>query len=352
MYPIEYVILTLRIYNHANKTKFMNIKTLLPFTGISRKTLYEWKNKYYNDPKYKSVISFISDENKSDDNNIYNTDGENKLINTLPKRIFNRSIYSRKVNDDCIQYIINHTIEKKVINVKKIKLYIKKNFKISISKGKIYHILKENKVSFKKAQKNTYLYDVNKLKEDKERLKREILETNNNLNYTDEMSVCCGLKPDYGWSIKGKDCVIDQPNTYCKRGYDRHSCVMTMTKNKIINYRIKKGSYNAKSFKNYMEHTVNKMGTSTPFMDNAKIHKADILNKYFKKKNIKVIYNVPYSPKFNPIEYVFNTLKEQLKRKMITNISGLRRYLKKYVNEINKKGLEKYCDHATKNLFD
>ena len=105
MYPIEYVILTLRIYNHANKTKFMNIKTLLPFTGISRKTLYEWKNKYYNDPKYKSVISFISDENKSDDNNIYNTDGENKLINTLPKRIFNRSIYSRKVNDDWMQLL-------------------------------------------------------------------------------------------------------------------------------------------------------------------------------------------------------------------------------------------------------
>ena len=71
-----------------------------------------------------------------------------------------------------------------------------------------------------------------------------------------------------------------------------------------------------------MEHTVNKMGTSTPFMDNAKIHKADI---------------VPYSPTFNPIEYVFNTLKEQLKRKMITNISGLRRYLKNFVNEINKK---------------
>ena len=54
------------------------------------------------------------------------------------------------------------------------------------------------------------------------------------------MSVCCGLKFDYGWSIKGKVCAIDQPNTYCKRGYDRHSGVMTMTKNKIINYRIKK----------------------------------------------------------------------------------------------------------------
>ena len=29
MYPIEYVILTSRIYNHANKTKFMNISPFL-----------------------------------------------------------------------------------------------------------------------------------------------------------------------------------------------------------------------------------------------------------------------------------------------------------------------------------
>jgi hypothetical protein len=40
-------------------------------------------------------------------------------------------------------------------------------------------------------------------------------------------------------------------------GYHRHSCVMT--KNKIINYRIKRESYNGKCFKNYIEHTVNKM---------------------------------------------------------------------------------------------
>ena len=348
MYPIEYVILSLKVYTHLHNSKIMNIKTLLPFLGISRKTLYEWKNKYYSDPNYKSAFTFIFDENKSNEN----VDNKNKLINTFPKRLFNRSIYPRKVNDECIQYIVNHTLEKKVINVKKIKIYIKKTFKISISKGKIYHILKKNKISFKKAQKNTYLYDINKLSEDKERLKKEILETNHDLNYTDEMSVCCGLKPEYGWSMKGKDCVIDQPNTYGKRGYDRHSCVMTMTKNKIINYRIKKGSYNGKSFKNYIEHTVNKMGTSIPFMDNAKIHKTNILNAFLVKKNIKIIYNVPYSPKFNPIEYVFNTLKEQLKREIVTNLSGLRRFLKKFVNEINVKGLEKYCEHTRKNLFD
>jgi transposase len=39
-------------------------------------------------------------------------------------------------------------------------------------------------------------------------------------------------------------------------------------------------------------------------MDNAKIHHTKKLKEYINKKNIKVLYNIPYCPEFNPIENI------------------------------------------------
>ena len=50
-------------------------------------------------------------------------------------------------------------------------------------------------------------------------------------------------------------------------------------------------------------------------MDNAKIHRFILLQRYLvNNPNIKVIYNVPYSPESNPIEFVFNDLKSFLRK--------------------------------------
>ena len=411
MYPSEYMILVLRIYAHIYETNIMSMKELLPIMGIVRTTFYDWKNIYYSDPLYKHAIFNIVNDKKFNNKKINNNKKrinryadngdeiigdkiigdeligdeligdeligdeligdeligdeiigneliEDKIIGdpvitlkNLPKRVFNKSCFSKKVTDECINYIISHTLEKKVINTNFIKKYIKKHFSISITANYIYALLKKHKITYKKAQKNTYLYNTNKLTNDKERLKNEILNVDYDLNYTDEMSVCCGLKPDYGWSKSGEDCIIDQPKTYCGRGYFRHSCVMTITKDKIINYRLKKGSFNGKSYFNYMRNTINKMGSTIPFMDNAKIHKSLELKEYLNDHDKYIIFNVPYSPKFNPIEFVFNTLKEKIRRAMITNVSSLRRFIRKFVNEVNEVGLKGYCDKARFNLF-
>ena len=88
--------------------------------------------------------------------------------------------------------------------------YIIKQFKIRIGYKHIYYILKTNNITFKKAQKNAYLYDTTKFTESKERLKKEMQEVNHKINYSDETSLSLCTKPDYGWSPKGKDCIIKQ----------------------------------------------------------------------------------------------------------------------------------------------
>ncbi len=77
-------------------------------------------------------------------------------------------------------------------------------------------------------------------------------------------------------------------------------------------------------------------------MDNAKIHHYKELKQLVKKKNIKIIYNVPYSPEYAPIELYHNTLKNKLYQCTIDSLEDLQIEVNKVVNEINKKGCHKY----------
>ena len=87
-------------------------------------------------------------------------------------------------------------------------------------------------------------------------------------------------------------------------------------------------------------------------MDNARIHTAMISKACYIKHNKVPIFNVAYCPQFNPIELLFNTLKAQIKRNNIKSESSFRRLLRKLIKEINKCGLENYCNKAHDTLFN
>jgi transposase len=47
-------------------------------------------------------------------------------------------------------------------------------------------------------------------------------------------------------------------------------------------------------------------------MDNARTHHTKLFKKSIKSKNLKIIYNIPYHSKYNPIEYVFSLLRRDI----------------------------------------
>jgi len=69
------------------------------------------------------------------------------------------------------------------------------------------------------------------------------------------------------------------------------------------------------------------------------IHRTKIISDNIKSR---MIYNVPYSPQFNPIEYVNNELKRQIYTENIKNEKELRRFVK----ENNKNGYRGYFNKA------
>ena len=63
----------------------------------------------------------------------------------------------------------------------------------------------------------------------------------------------------------------------------------------------------------------------------------------------KFIYNVPYSPKYNPIEYVFNKKKKLIKEN-VRNINELVKFLESYDTK-NDKTYDNYYKKSFYHLY-
>jgi len=303
-YSIDFVKHILRIYKNKNKQNTM-IKDILETANIARSTLYEWVN-------------------KSD--TLINCKKRNKILR-------NKNI---KVSEKCSNMIINYMSQNKNhSSIKKLKKIIKRTCKINISKSHIYNVLKDNKITNKKIQEDHCPYSDKVLKEKLIIVKNQVDNANGNVIYIDESSVEISIKKKYGWSKKGKRCVIK--NT-CGKHF-RVSLLLAITKYGCLDYSIKKGTFNAKTFRKFLKYKLkNGLGCKF-FMDNAKIHHAKILEQDLKDN---IIYNVPYHSELNPIEMVFNTLKSYLKTINVNSVKTIRKHMNIFMSQINKISLEKY----------
>ena len=57
-------------------------------------------------------------------------------------------------------------------------------------------------------------------------------------------------------------------------------------------------------------------------MDNLSAHKTQEVLQYMHENDIKYIFNVPYSPDFNPIEAVFSKVKSFFKKRKLSAIAN------------------------------
>lgn len=123
---------------------------------------------------------------------------------------------------------------------------------------------------------------------------------------------------------------------------------MTINTKKITSFKLVNSSFNGKKFNDFIKQ--NKYNGKCLFMDNARIHHNREFKKYAQENNCSLIYNVPYCPKYNPIEYVFSVIKFEIKKREITTYNELNNELKKIVRKLNKKSFTKYYNHAYNEL--
>jgi len=216
---------------------------------------------------------------------------------------------------DYDEIIIDYVVKNKIINCRKIYSIIKNKFNKNISRRTIYNILKRNNITYKKAQTNKYSYSKDKFNKDVNKVRSLIKCRKNRIISVDETSIDFIVPSNYGWSKKGTKCTFKISN----KRY-RVSLLLAISKNKIVNYHIKEGSFKSDDFNDFMNETVNLNGHYRYFMDNAKIHHNRFMNPDIKSK---IIYNLPYCPSYNPIEYFFNTFKKEFRKVNITENNNI-----------------------------
>jgi len=186
-----------------------------------------------------------------------------------------------------------------------------------------------------------------KFKKEAKRLKIEIDKIDNNFTSIDESGFYLNTCSNKGWSEKGTKCTIKTTFNIS----NKYSVVMGISKNKINSYKLIKGSCNASKFNNFIkDDLIPNMENNVLFMDNYSIHKTKQLKEILIENDKTSLFNIPYSPQFNPIEYLFNSIKADIKKNNITTYDKLDKCMKQFVNKTNKIGFEKYFEHTYNNL--
>ena len=317
MYSEDYILNAVRLYK-TRKLYNLSVINVLKILNIARSTLYCW-------------IYTFSDK-------IYTSNNVTKISKQ----------YKSKINEECVRHICDEVKTKKIINMKQICKNIESNFNITISKGHIYKILKENNITYKQIQKSKYNKSDEEFEQNKTDMKNKITNAKRNIISIDETSIELGMRMNKGWAEKGERCELKVTN---KR--KRYTLVLAINKTKVIGYKLVENGMNGEQYKNFVTEQLLIKNKATLLMDNARIHHYKKLKEIMEEKNRKIIYNIPYCPQFNPIEYVFNVMKKEIRQNSnIDTYNDLKKFINKFVKKMNISGFKNFFEKSYQNLFN
>lgn len=303
MYSSEFLNSILKTYYNREDLN-LKVNTILNIFGIAKSTLYEWI--------------------------------KNKPLIINGKRTFNKKYPLHEYD----RLVVNHVIKNKIIDHQKIIDKVKNKYNKTISRNIIYKILKRNNITRKRVQTKKCNYRLqSKYDLQLKHLRKSIKTRKKRIISLDETSIDFIVPCNYGWSKKGTKCT-----RYISHERYRVSLLIAISMNKIINYHIKEGTFNMYDFNNFMDEIHIDNGYYRYLMDNAKIHHNKMMDDRIRDK---IVYNVPYCPEYNPIEYFFNTLKQKVKKLNINNISKLQDLLDKNMSKLR---FDKYFEKSYSNL--
>ena len=125
----------------------------------------------------------------------------------------------------------------------------------------------------------------------------------------------------------------------------------------IEHFRVFEQSVNVDKFKEYLSElrAANGLDKICLFMDNLSAHTSERAKKAMRDHGFRFVYNVPYSPDYNPIEFVFSLVKRNFKHMRAKKLTGLiqdshETMVAKAVRKIKKKDVISCVNHVVKLL--
>ena len=92
-------------------------------------------------------------------------------------------------------------------------------------------------------------------------------------------------------------------------------------------------------------------------MDNLSVHHNSEVLATMERLNFKYIFNAPYSPEFNPIEFVFAKVKRYFKSQKLRQIvnnkhTTVENLISESFAQVTKEDVENCCRHTMNNLLN
>ena len=145
----------------------------------------------------------------------------------------------------------------------------------------------------------------------------------------DEISFDTNISAEYGWNYSGERIHKNVCATW-----KRFTAICAVTNKKILEVYVIRKSANKEDFLFFIKKVMKKIKNKYLLLDNASIHHAKIVKKCVSETNNKLLFNVPYSPEFNPIEKNFSKVKTIVRYK---NNNNNEQKLLKNINSAFKK---------------
>jgi len=264
-----------------------SVHSVLQIFHISKSTLFNWVNLYRN-----NLFSPVQ--------NI-------------------RSFYNSKFSA-IKSFVQTYVLKRKNFKMFLLKRYIFSHFKCNVSSSSIYSILKQFKITHKKFSKHI---NKNNSKSKLTDFFKQIKSIDSSkIISIDESSFDVFISPSYGWQRKGQK--LYKYFKYSQR--KRITLTLAVTNKRIIGFNIIDGSSNLSNFISFLSSFLPFYKNYTLLMDNVNFHHSKSVTNYVNNSKNSILYNVPYNPETNPIEFVFKIIKDFVKTNMLsvkTNIKNL-----------------------------
>jgi transposase len=231
---------------------------------------------------------------------------------------------------------------------------------LSVSQPTICRALKKIGITYKKI---TYQASEQLRQQNKEKIKHFIDKiipslSQSNIFFLDECGFHLNLAPRRGYYLKGSRLISQKPGD---KGKNHTLIFLTQITNgkKIIHSKLIEGGMKTKEFYEFLTefNPPNNGKQNCLIMDNLSVHKAkqsclklglSTIEELLASKNIKPIYLPSYTPEINPVEKMFNIVRQHIEKSRPRIKEKLISFIEERIKFFHDEDLTKYLKNSLK----
>ena len=153
---------------------------------------------------------------------------------------------------------------------------------------------------------------------------------------------------EYSRCDLGKRCIVKTDDSYLFRKF---TLLVAISNSNCIGWTLyeKSGMTKERLVEFFQTFIFNKYKNHLIILDNAGSHKNNYVKDAIINSKNKYLFSVPYTPKTNPIEMLFNQIKHYLKlNKKVLKFNELKEEVKYAISKVKKDNYKNYFNYAYK----